>query len=395
MGALDDIRVLDLSRVLAGPYCGQLLADNGAAVIKVEAPGGDMNRAFPHVLGPGQSTNFTGVNRGKRDLSLNLKSPRAQAIVHQLVAKTDVVIQSFLPDTARKLGVDYETLSALNPDLIYASISGYGAKGELANKPGYDLMVSAFGGVMSLTGEPDRPPVRVGVTLIDLSTGMLAYSGILTALHARATGKARGQRVDVSLLESAVSLLGFHAVGYLATGVVDRREGSGYSTLAPYGSYRCADGEIMLGAPTQPGWEKLCAALGDHSLLNDPRFASNETRCAHQEPLREAIERALVQRPMQHWLQVIEAAGLPCAPIHSVDQVMTHPQVLANDMVLESRRADGSSVSLLGMPFKLSTTPAQAGDAPPEPGQHNAEILAELLGMSDTEIAGLARDGVI
>lgn len=394
MGALDGIRVLDLSRVLAGPFCGQLLADNGADVIKVEAPGGDMNRAFPQVLAPGHSTNFTSVNRGKRDLTLNLKEPRAQAIVHRLAAEVDVVIQSFLPDTAAKLGVDYDTLSALNPDLIYASISGYGRHGALANKPGYDLMVSAYGGIMSMTGEPHRPPVRAGVTLIDLGTGMLCYSGIVTALQARTSGKARGQRVDVSLLETAVTYLGFHAATYLATGQVDGREGAGYLTLAPYGSYRTADGDMMLGAPTQTAWNKLKAALGHPASFEDARFATNSDRCAHQEPLRAALEAELGRNPTAHWLPILENAGLPCAPIQTVDQVLTDEQVLANEMVVTSRATNGEEMKLVGLPFKLSDTSGKPGSAPPMPGEHNREVLASL-GFSDEEVSTLENDGVI
>jgi len=394
MGALDGIRVLDLSRVLAGPFCGQLLADNGADVIKVEAPGGDMNRAFPQVLGPGESTNFTGVNRGKRDLTLDLKHPEGREIVHRLAGQSDVVIQSFLPDIARRLEVDFETLAALNPDLVYASISGYGARGELANKAGYDLMVSAYGGIMSLTGEPERPPVRVGVTLIDLGTGMLCYGGIVTALQARATGKARGQRVDVSLLETAITFLGFHAVSYLATGQVDGREGSGYTTLAPYRSYRTADRDIMLGAPTARAWANLKEALGNPAALDDERFATNPLRCRHQDALREAIERVLAGHPASFWLPKLETAGLPCAPINTIDRVMTDPQVLANDMVVTSTSEDGREIRLLGLPFKLGATPGRPGSAPPRPGQHNAEILDELLGYDSDGIARLERDGV-
>ena len=395
MGALDGLHVLDLSRVLAGPFCGQLLADNGADVIKVEAPGGDMNRAFPQVLGPGESTNFTSVNRGKRDITLNLKTPEARDLVHRLVERMDVVIQSFLPKTATDLGVDYETLSAINPNLIYASISGYGAKGELKNKPGYDLMVSAYGGIISMTGEPDRPPVRVGVTLVDLGTGMLCYSGIMTALQARTTRKAKGQQVNVSLLETAVTFLGFHAATYLATGQVDGREGTGYLTLAPYGSYRTADGDMMLGAPTDAAWAKLLTAMGDPESLHDSRFATNPDRCAHQEPLRDALEEILKAQPTRYWLPKLEGAGLPCAPINTVDQVMTDPQVLANDMVVPSTDENGRQVRLAGLPFKLSHTPGKPGAAPPRPGQHNREILTEVLGLSDLEVAGLAEKGVL
>jgi crotonobetainyl-CoA:carnitine CoA-transferase CaiB-like acyl-CoA transferase len=395
MGALDGIKVLDLSRVLAGPFCGQMLADNGADVIKVEPPGGDMNRAFPTVLGPGQSTSFTSVNRGKRDITLNLKHPKARAIVHDLVPKMDIVIQSFLPNTAHKLAVDYNTLSALNPNLIYASISGYGAKGELSNKAGYDLMVSAYGGIMSMTGEADRPPVRVGVTLIDLGTGMLCYSGILTALQARTSGQASGQRVDVSLLETAVTFLGFHAATYLATGHVPSREGSGYSTLVPYGSYRVADGDIMLGAPTDIAFGKLKNVLGNPASLEDPHFVTNASRSDHQDALRTVLEFELARDSKQHWLEKLEVAGLPCAPINTVDQVMTDPQVLANDMVVTSADAEGNETTLVGLPFKLSGTPGAPGAPPPSPGQHNHTVLAQLLGLDAAAISALEDDGAI
>jgi crotonobetainyl-CoA:carnitine CoA-transferase CaiB-like acyl-CoA transferase len=357
--ALTGIRVLDLSRVLAGPFCGQMLADNGAEVIKVEAPGGDMNRAFPQVLAPGESTNFTSVNRGKLDITLNLKHPRARRIVHDLVAKVDVVIQSFLPDTAQKLAVDYDTLRNINPNLVYASISGYGSQGALRNKPGYDMMVSAYAGIMSLTGEPDQPPVRVGVTLIDLGTGMLTYSGIVTALHARSKIWAE------------------------------------QGTNAAGGSYKTSDGDILLGAPTEPGWAKLKDMLGNPSSLDDPRFATNVERCANEPALRLALEAELAHHPSAYWLPRIEAAGLPCAPINTIDQVLEDPQVHANDMVVTSYDDQGKAVRLLGLPFKLSGTPGKPGAAPPRVGQHNVEVLREMLGLSEDEVNDLAEDGAI
>lgn len=395
MGALDGLMVVDLSRVLAGPFCGQLFAENGADVIKVETPEGDLNRAFPLVLGDGESTNFQSVNRGKRDITLNLKSPAARAILDRLIAKADVVIQSFLPNVAAKLGVDWERVQTLNPDLIYVSISGYGAKGELANKPGYDTMVAAYSGVMSLTGEPDRPPVRPGVTAIDLSTGMLAYSGAMTALMARERGKARGQRVNVSLLESGVTLLGFHAVSWLAAGHLDQREGAGYSTLAPYDAYRAKDGDVLIGAPTEAMWAKTCIALDAPELREDVRFATNPERCANRAALREEIERRLAAAPVAVWIGRLEAAGVATAPINTIDTILADPQVLANDMVVECPAADGSSQRLLGLPFKLTGTPGAPGAAPPKIGQHNREVLREMLGLEDAEIDALAKEGAI
>ena len=394
MGALDGIKILDLSRVLAGPFCGQMLADNGAEVIKVEAPGGDLNRGFPYALGDGQTSNWLAVNRGKKDITLNLKSPKARRLLDALIGKVDVVIQSFLPDTAEKLGVGYDRLRELNPDIIYCSISGYGAKGPLRNKPGYDTMVAAYAGLFALTGEPDRPPVRLGVAAIDMSTGMLAYSGIVSALLARERG-AGGQRVDASLLESGVTLLGYQGVAWTAGGVLVEREGAGFNRISPYGVYRARDGELLVGAPSDAMWAKLCGVLGASHLMNDPRYASNETRCQHDEALRGDLETLLATADVRTWTDRLETAGVATAPMNRLDQVLQDEQVLANDMVVPAALPDGSTVNLLGLPFKLSGTPGKPGTAPPEPGQHNEMVLVEMLGLSPNEIQALQDEGAI
>ncbi len=394
MGALNGIKVLDLSRVLAGPFCGQMLADNGAEVIKVEAPGGDLNRGFPYALGDGQTSNWLAVNRGKKDITLNLKSPKARRLLDALIGKVDVVIQSFLPDTAEKLGVGYDRLRELNPDIIYCSISGYGAKGPLRNKPGYDTMVAAYAGLFALTGEPDRPPVRLGVAAIDMSTGMLAYSGIVSALLARERG-AGGQRVDASLLESGVTLLGYQGVAWTAGGVLVEREGAGFNRISPYGVYRARDGELLVGAPSDAMWAKLCGVLGASHLMNDPRYASNETRCQHDDALRGDLETLLATADVRTWTDRLETAGVATAPMNRLDQVLQDEQVLANDMVVPAALPDGSTVNLLGLPFKLSGTPGKPGTAPPEPGQHNEMVLVEMLGLSPNEIQALQDEGAI
>ena len=392
MGALDGIKVLDLSRVLAGPFCGQMLADNGAEVIKVEAPGGDLNRGFPYALGDGQTSNWLAVNRGKMDITL--KSPKARRLLDALIGKVDVVIQSFLPDTAEKLGVGYDRLRELNPDIIYCSISGYGAKGPLRNKPGYDTMVAAYAGLFALTGEPDRPPVRLGVAAIDMSTGMLAYSGIVRALLARERG-AGGQRVDASLLESGVTLLGYQGVAWPAGGVLVEREGAGFNRISPYGVYRARDGELLVGAPSDAMWAKLCGVLGASHLMNDPRYASNQTRCQHDDALRSDLETLLATADVRTWTDRLETAGVATAPMNRLDQVLQDEQVLANDMVVPAALPDGSTVNLLGLPFKLSGTPGKPGTAPPEPGQHNEMLLVEMLGLSPNEIQALQDEGAI
>ena len=394
MGALDGTKVLDLSRVLAGPFCGQMLADNGAEVIKVEAPGGDLNRGFPYALGDGQTSNWLAVNRGKKDITLNLKSPKARELLDALIGKVDVVIQSFLPETADKLGVGYNRLRDLNSDLIYCSISGYGARGPLRNKPGYDTMVAAYAGLFALTGEPDRPPVRLGVAAIDMSTGMLAYSGIVSALLARERG-AGGQRVDASLLESGVTLLGYQGVAWTAGGVLVEREGAGFTRISPYGVYRARDGELLIGAPSDSMWAKLCDVLGAQSLMENTRYRSNETRCHHDEALRDDMEAILATEDVKTWTDRLETAGVATAPMNRLDQVLQDEQVLANEMVIPAARPDGSTVNLLGLPFKLSGTPGQPGAAPPEPGQHNETVFAELLGLSKDNIRALQAEGAI
>lgn len=395
MGALDGVKVLDLSRVIAGPYCGQMLADNGAEVIKVESPEGDLNRAFPMVLGDGTSTNNLCANRGKRGISLNLKEPRAREILYGLVEQVDVVIQSFLPKTAQNLGVDYESLRARNPRLIYASISGYGAKGPLKDKPGYDLMVAAYAGIMSLTGEADGPPVKPGVIVVDLGTAMLTYSAILSALFARAEGRCEGQRIDTSLLETGVSLLAFRGLNYLNRGVVDKREGAGYSSLAPYGAFACADGDILIGAATQRAWESLCAVLELPELLHDPRFEDGAARCENAMALRGLLEVRLGEGEMSRWLEALEGAGVPSSAINTVDRVLEDPQVAANDMIVEKQGTDGEPVRMLGLPFNLSGTPGEPGRAPPGIGEHNEEVLGEYLGLSMGEVDALRREGVL
>ena len=395
MSALEGIRVIDLSRVLAGPFCGQMLADQGAEVIKVEAPEGDMNRAFPMVLGPGESTNYLSANRGKRGMTLNLKVPEARELLYRLAERADVLIQSFLPKTAGRLGVDYETFAGINPDLIYTSVSGYGPEGPLADKPGFDMMVAAYSGLIDLTGEPGRPPVRMGVPAVDVATGMLAYGATVTALFARSRGGARGQRIDVSLLQSAINLLSFHATNYTAAGVVDRREGLGYGNLAPYDAYGTADGEILVGVATEMQWDRLCRVLDSPEVAADPRFATNPDRCANREVLRDVLEGILAKAPGHVWLERFEEAGLPCAPINSVDRAMNDPQVRANGLVAAAPRADGTSVDLVGLPFRLSETPGATGAAPPACGQHTDEILADWLGLGPAETAALRDAGAL
>ena len=315
--------------------------------------------------------------------------------MHAMASKVDVVVQSFLPKTAKSLGTDYETLSKINTQLIYASISGYGTKGALKDKPGYDTMVTAFSGIMSITGDPDSPPARPGVIAVDLATAMLTYGAISSALFARAEGRAGGQRIDASLLESAVALLSFRALNYLQLGSIEQREGAGYNAITPYGAYRCADGDILIGAATQSNWLSLCKMLKAPSLTKDPRYVDNRSRCEHSKFLRIDLENILEDGTMEEWLEQLETAGIPSAPINTIDRALDHPQVRANDMVVAAPTSDGSAMELLGIPVKMSATPGKPGSAPPSPGQHNYEILSDFLGMEKTEIDKLSKNGII
>jgi len=387
MKVLEGIRVIDVSRVLAGPYCAQMLADFGASVIKVEAPEGDENRKWLPILPSGHSGNFASVNRGKRSIVLNLKNPAARAVLRKLAASADVLLHSFLPDTAARLGIGYDDLREINPRLVFCTISGYGADGPLAEKRGYDLMVQAFAGVMSTTGIVGGSPVRCGVSFIDMSTGLSAYGGIITALLARErTG--RGTWVRGSLMETAVALLGYHAVAWMQAGVLPTPQGSGSWHLVPYQAFRCADGYMLAGAPNDAAWARFCDALEWAELAQDARFASGASRVEQRNTLVPLLEERFDRRPVAYWVERFEARNVACAPLHTIDQVMTHPQVLANGMVVAAQDANGKTQQLVGTPFKLADGGGTVATAPPTLGADTDAVLAEL-GLSTTEIQAL------
>jgi glutaryl-CoA transferase len=393
MGALDGIRVLDVSQVLAGPFCGQLMADNGAEVIRVESLDGDLCRRFPPDRG-GQSTTFLAVNRGKRGLALNLKTAEGQDVLHRLAKRADIMIQSFLPSRAKQLGIDHDTISDINGNLIHVTISGYGPTGPLKDKAGLDMMVSAYSGIMGITGDPDGSPARPGTPAIDMGTGMIAYGAAMTALVARGNGKG-GQAVNASLMQTALNLLAFNATQWLVEGQVPVREGSGFNKLAPYGAFDAADGQIIVGAPNEAGWQRLCTALDRSDLRDDPRFATNTDRISNRSALDAAIGEILKFATVAEWIERFDAVGAVAAPIHSMDQVFAQEQVKATGMIVEAQDRDGSTVNLVGPPFKLSETPPEPGDAPPHLGEHTETVLQDELGLSDTDIAALREAGAI
>ena len=394
MGVFSGIRVLDLSRVLAGPSCGQLLADFGADVIKVEDVGGDENRKWAPVV-DGESANYLSVNRGKRVMTLNLKSPAGQEVLAALVARSDVVIDSFLPAVAQRLGVDDERLRAIRPDLVHVTISGYGHEGPLASRPGYDLMLQAFSGMMAMTGERDGGPIRAGASFIDMATGLLAFSGVSTALYARLAGQAAGQHIRVSLLETAVALLGYHIPAYTLAGKLPPRDGSGVWHIVPYQAFRTRDGYVLAGATNDAAWQRLCQAIDAPELGTNPDYATTVLRIENRAPVIAALSAIFLTRETAAWVKCLDAANVPCSPVNDIAQALEHPQVQAMGMVLDVADRTGRPLRLAGVPLNLSATPAEPGGAPPRLGEHTDTILKRELGLSDEKISALRKEGAI
>jgi crotonobetainyl-CoA:carnitine CoA-transferase CaiB-like acyl-CoA transferase len=384
---LDGILVIDLSRVLAGPYCSMELADMGATVIKVEIPGsGDDTRAYGPPFLNGESTYFMSVNRNKKSMTLNLKHARGKEILRQLLEKGDVLVENFRPGTLDGLGFGYDAVHALNPKLIYCSISGFGQTGPYAQRPGYDLIAQAEGGVMSLTGEPDAAPIKVGLSFADITAGMNAFSGILLALLARQqTGE--GQRIDVSLLDCQVSLLTYQAGIFFATGKNPERLGNKHPSITPYETFEARDGHIIIACGNQGFWEKFCKLAGLEELLADDRFTTMKKRVENRAALTPLVAAAVRTRTRQEWYELLEREGIPCGLIKSVAEVCTDPQVLARDMVARLNHPTAGPISVNGIPIKLSATPGEVKDPPPLLGQHTDEILAEVLGYTPDQIA--------
>ena len=384
---LDGILVIDLSRVLAGPYCSMELADMGATVIKVEIPGsGDDTRAYGPPFLNGESTYFMSVNRNKKSLTLNLKHARGKEILRQLLEKGDVLVENFRPGTLDGLGFGYDAVHALNPKLIYCSISGFGQTGPYAQRPGYDLIAQAEGGVMSLTGEPDAAPIKVGLSFADITAGMNAFSGILLALLARQqTGE--GQRIDVSLLDCQVSLLTYQAGIFFATGKNPERLGNKHPSITPYETFEARDGHIIIACGNQGFWERFCKLAGLEELLADDRFTTMKKRVENRAELTPLVAAAVRTRTRQEWYELLEREGIPCGLIKSVAEVCTDPQVLARDMVARLNHPTAGPISVNGIPIKLSATPGEVKDPPPLLGQHTDEILAEVLGYTPDQIA--------
>jgi crotonobetainyl-CoA:carnitine CoA-transferase CaiB-like acyl-CoA transferase len=375
--SLDGIRVLDLSRVLAGPFCGMLLADLGADVIKVEDTGtGDESRTWPPHK-DGESAAFLVINRNKRDMTLDLKSPEGVEVLTRMVARADVLIENFRTGTMESFGLGYDALAAINPRLVYASVSAFGRSGPRKDAAGYEALMQAFSGIMSITGEPDGPPVRCGVSFLDLTTGIFSAFGIVNALlHRERTGL--GQRVDGSLLETAVTLLNYHAEGYLLTGAQPRPLGSSHPSLSPYRNFRCRDGQwIFIAGANDRFWQRLAPALGLPELATDPRFAVNIQRVKHRRELEAALEAAIGRQDREPLLKVLEEAGVPATPVNTVQQVMEDAQTAARSMIERVVHPRLGEIPVVGTPLKFSRMRPGVRRPAPQQGEHTDEILAE------------------
>ncbi|UZJ60629.1 CoA transferase [Pseudomonas sp. KU26590] len=406
MGALSHLRVLDLSRVLAGPWAGQILADLGAEVIKIERPGnGDDTRAWgpPFLKDPrGESTSeaayYLSANRNKQSVTIDFTRPEGQKLVRELAAKSDIVIENFKVGGLKAYGLDYESLQVENPRLIYCSITGFGQTGPYAKRAGYDFMIQGLGGLMSLTGRPEGEdgagPVKVGVALTDILTGLYSTSAILAALAHRDQGGA-GQHIDMALLDVQVACLANQAMNYLTTGVSPRRLGNAHPNIVPYQDFPTADGDFILTVGNDSQFRKFAEVAGQPQWAIDPRFASNKQRVAHRAELIPLIRQATVFKTTAEWVAALERAGVPCGPINDVAQVFADPHVQFRGLRVDLPHALGGTVPQVASPIRLSATPVEYRRAPPLLGEHTLEVLTGLLGLSEAEVMTLREAGVL
>jgi crotonobetainyl-CoA:carnitine CoA-transferase CaiB-like acyl-CoA transferase len=392
--SLEGIRVLDLSRVLAGPFCGMLLSDLGADVIKIEdTSSGDESRTWPPHK-DGESAAFLVINRNKRDMTLDLKAPEGVAILKRMVASADVLVENFRTGTMESFGLGYDELAAINSRLVYCSVSAFGRTGPRKDGAGYEALMQAFSGIMSITGEPGGPPVRAGVSFLDLTTGIFCAFGIVNALlHRVSTGL--GQRVDASLLETAVTLLNYHAEGYLLTGAQPKALGSSHPSLSPYRTFKCRDGQwVFIAGANDRFWQRLAPALGLGHMASDPRFAVNIERVKNRRELEEALETAIAKHDREPLLKVLEEAGVPATPVNTVAQVMEDPQTAARGMIQRVVHPRLGEIPVVGTPVKFSRMKAGVRTPAPQQGEHTDQVLAEF-GYSPSDIAALRAKKVV
>ncbi len=392
---LEGIRVLDLSRILAGPFCTMMLGDMGAEVVKVENPaGGDDTRGWPPFYEGGESSYFQSVNRNKKSLTLDLKAEEGKDVLRHLVEKSDVLIQNFRPGAIERLGFDWETCRALNPRLIYASVSGYGQSGPSRERPAYDILLQGEGGLMSITGAEGGGGFKTGIAIADLTTAMFATQGILLAIIARErTG--RGQYVDTAIQDGQAALMSHAAGNFFATGTPPGRLGNRHPSIAPYRDFPCADGELIVAAANDSLWQRFASAIGREDLADDPRWEKNAQRVEGRDELEAQIIETMRAKTRAEWAKIVSGAGVPCGPVRTIEELCADPQVHHREMVVEIEHAKTGVLKMMGNPMKLSDTPGAIRLPPPLLGEHTGEVLTGLLGMSAETVEALKAQGVV
>lgn len=391
---LEGIKVLDLSKVLAGPLCAQYLGDLGAEVIKVEAVGqGDETRGWPPFPAPGLGTVFLSANRNKRSIAINMKSDKGRKLVHELARSADVAIESFGTGVAERLGIDAASLSALNARLIHCSISGFGRTGPLKNSPGYDVILQAFSGIMSMTGDEGGGYIRSPISPIDQMTGVHAFSGILASLFARERS-GRGAAIQVSLFDTALGLLGYNLQTFWERGTQPAKCGSSHESLCPYQAFEAADGPIMIGVANDNLWRKFCAVAGLGAIVDNPRFRTNADRVKHRAETLHHVQSVLATKTVEHWNAVLNEVGIPCSPINTLAQLLDHPHTKADKLIMQYDHPAAGGLNCVGHPVTFVGEERSPGLPPPMLGQHTDDVLKEL-GLSPASIAELRREEIV
>jgi len=395
MKALDGIRVLDLTRALAGPFCTLMLGDNGADVIKVEIPGsGDDTRKWgPPFIGE-ESAYYLSINRNKRSLTLNLQDAQAQEVFMKLAQDIDVVVENFTPGVMGRFGLDYDAVKAVNPKVVYCSISGFGQDGPYRNRPAYDQIMQGVGGLMSITGEPDGEPQKIGIAVTDIGAGMWSAFAIMAALHHREKS-GEGQYIDISMLDAQVAWLTYQAAFFFANGEAPKRMGAAHPTLVPYQAFMCKDGKyINVAVGSERIWERFCQGMEREDLKDHPDYATNSVRVNNRGAMVSMLQEIFLTRPVAEWVKDLQAANVPCGPINDLADVFADPQVLARNMYLEMAHPTLGSIKQTGLPIKFSLTPGGLDRHPPLLGEHNQEIL-KSLGYSEADVQSLMAQSVI
>jgi crotonobetainyl-CoA:carnitine CoA-transferase CaiB-like acyl-CoA transferase len=393
---LENICVIDLTRVLAGPYCTMMLGDLGADIIKIEVPsrGDDTRHWGPPFTKGGESAYYLSANRNKRSMTLNLKSEEGLEILKKLIAKGDVLVDNFKTGTLSRWGLDYETLQKIRPGLIYCTVTGYGYTGPYSSRPGYDLIVQATGGFMSITGPENGDPSRAGVAIADISTGMFAANAILAALYSREqTGK--GQRIDMSLLDSQVALLSYAATNYFVSGSITNRLGNAHPNIVPYQSFKARDMHFVLAVGNDKQWEIFCKSINKPEWIDDEKYSTNALRVNNRKQLIDQLSKLFATQNAGYWLEIFDKVGLPSGPINELDKVFENEQIKSREMQIELPHSIDNKVTLLNSPIKIPTSPTKTHKAPPTLGEHTEEILKEKIGLDQDTVARLRNEGIL